>query len=69
LIVVLDASIFVSAALKANSVPEQALLGALDEPNQLILSQEVEDEYREIIFRTKFDHFVSVERRQYTRDT
>ena len=68
MIVVLDASTFVSAALKANSVPEQALLRALDEPNRLILSQEVEDEYREVIFRPKFDHYVSAERRQHILD-
>jgi len=64
LIVVLDASTFVSAALKADSVPERALLRAVTEPDRLILSQEVEDEYREVIFRPKFDRFVSVERRQ-----
>jgi len=52
LIVVLDASTFVSAALKANSLPERALLRAIDKPNRLILlQQEVEDEYREVIFR------------------
>jgi len=44
LIAVLDASTFVSAALKANSLPERALLRAIDAPNRLILSQEVEDE-------------------------
>jgi len=68
LIVVLDASTFVSAALKANSVPEQALLRAVDEPNRLILSQAVEDEYREVIFRPKFDRYVSAERRQRILD-
>ena len=68
MIAVVDASTFVSAALKANSVPEQALLRALDEPNRLILSQEVEGEYREVIFRLKFDHYVSVERRQHILD-
>jgi uncharacterized protein len=68
LIVVLDASTFVSAALKANSVPERALVRAVDEPNQLILSQEVEDEYREVIFRPKFDRFVSIERRRRILD-
>jgi putative PIN family toxin of toxin-antitoxin system len=68
LIVVFDASTFVSAALKAGSLPEQALLRAVDEPNRLILSQEVEDEYREVIFRPKFDRFVSVERRQRILD-
>ena len=64
LIVVFDASTFVSAALKANNVPERALLRAISEPNRLILSQGVEDEYREVIFRPKFDRFVSVERRR-----
>jgi uncharacterized protein len=68
LIVVLDASIFVSAALKADSLPERALLRAVDAPNRLILSQEVEDEYREVIFRPKFDRFASVERRRRILD-
>ena len=68
MIVVLDASTFVSAALKANSLPERALLRALDEPNRLILSQEVENEYREVIFRPKFDRFVSEERRRRILD-
>ena len=68
MIVVLDASTFVSAAPKANSVHEQALLRALDKPSRLILSQEVEDEYREVIFRPKFDHYVSAERRQHMLD-
>jgi putative PIN family toxin of toxin-antitoxin system len=68
LIVVLDASTLVSAALKANSVPERALLRAMTEPNSLILSREIEDEYREVILRPKFDRFVSVERRQLILD-
>src|SRR6266851_5341304 len=68
LIVVIDASTFVSAALKADSLPERALLRAVDPPNRLILSQEVEDEYREVIFRPKFDRFVSFERRQRILD-
>ena len=41
---------------------------AVDPPNRLILSQAVEDEYREVIFRPKFDRFVSVERRHRIRD-
>lgn len=45
LIVVLDASTFVSAALKADSVPERALLRAVNEPNRILLSQEVKEEY------------------------
>lgn len=69
MIVVFDASAFISAALKADSVPERALFRAMIEPNHLILSQEVEDEYREVIFRPKFDRFVSVERRQLILDT
>lgn len=64
MIVVFDASSFVSATLKANSIPERALLRAVSEPNRLILSREVEDEYREVIFRPKFDRFASVARRQ-----
>jgi len=35
LIVVIDASTFVSAALKADSLPERALLRAVDPPNRL----------------------------------
>lgn len=68
LIVVLDASTFVSAVLKPNSIPEQVLLRAVDEPHRLILSQEVEDEYREVISRPKFDRFVSIERRRRILD-
>jgi len=68
LIVVLDASTLVSAALKANSVPERAFLRAVSAPNRLLLSQAVEDEYREVLFRPKFDRFVSVERRQRILD-
>jgi putative PIN family toxin of toxin-antitoxin system len=68
LIVVINARTFVSTALKANSIPERALLRAVDPPNRLIFSHEVEDEYREVILRPKFDRFVSVERRQRILD-
>ena len=68
MIVVFDASTLVSAALKADSVPERALLRAVSEPNRLILSADVEDEYRGVMFRPKFDRFVSVERRQLILD-
>jgi putative PIN family toxin of toxin-antitoxin system len=64
LIVVFDASTFVAAALKANSIRERALLHAVSAPHRLILSQAVEDEYREVIFHPKFDRFVAIERRQ-----
>ena len=68
MIVVLDASTFVSAALKANSLPERALLRAVSDPNRLLLLQAVEEEYREVIFRPKFDRFVSIGRRQRVLD-
>lgn len=68
MIAVLDASTFVSAAIKADSIPERVLLRAVMRPNRLILSQAVEDEYREVIFRSKFDRFVSVERRRRILD-
>jgi uncharacterized protein len=68
-IVVFDASAFISAALKVDSIPERALFRALIEPDKLILSRAVEDEYREVIFRPKFDRFVAVERRQLILDT
>ena len=68
MIIVFDASTFVSAALKANSLPEQALLRAVSAPNRLLLSQAIEDEFREVIFRPKFDRFVAVERRQRVLD-
>lgn len=64
MIVVVDASTFVSAALKVDSVPEQAVFRAAVAPNCLIMSREVEDEYREVIFRRKFGRFASVQRRQ-----
>jgi predicted nucleic acid-binding protein len=68
LIVVVDASTLVSAALKIDSIPERALLRAVNQDNRLLLSQEVEDEYREVIFRPKFDRYVSIERRQRILD-
>lgn len=68
MIVVVDASAFVSAALKANSIPEQALLRAISPPNRLLLSQEIEAEYREVIFRPKFDRFATAERGRLVLD-
>lgn len=69
MIVVFDASAFISAVLKADSVPERALVRALSGPDRLILSRAVEDEYREVLFRPKFDRFVAIERRQLILDT
>ena len=68
LIIVLDASTVVSAALKANSVPELVLLRAADDPHRVILSRKVEDEYREVLLRPRFDRFVSIERRRLILD-
>ena len=68
MIVVLDASTLVSAALKPDSIPERAFLRAVSESNTLLLSQEVENEYRAVIFRSKFDRYASVERRQRLLD-
>jgi putative PIN family toxin of toxin-antitoxin system len=68
LIVVFDASSLVSAALKADSNPERALLRAITAPNRLIISAEVEAEYREVLSRPKFDRFVSIGRRQSILD-
>lgn len=64
MIVVFDASTFVSAAPKADSLSERALLRAVSAPNRLLLSQAIEEECRDVIFRPKFDRFVAVERRQ-----
>lgn len=66
--IVVDASTLVSAALKVDSIPERALLRAVNQDNRLLLSQEVEDEYREVIFRPKFDRYVSIARRQRILD-
>ncbi len=68
MIVVFDASTLVSAALRDDSIPGQAFLRALDETNTLLLSQEVEDEYRDVLLRPKFDRYVSIERRQRILD-
>jgi uncharacterized protein len=70
LIIVFDASTLtlVSASLKADSIPERALLRAVDASNRLLLSQAVEDEYRDVLLRPKFDRFVSLERRQRILD-
>jgi putative PIN family toxin of toxin-antitoxin system len=40
----------------------------VDDPHRVILSQEVEDEYRDVMLRPKFDRFVSIERRRQIPD-
>jgi predicted nucleic acid-binding protein len=67
-IVVFDASTLVSAAPKADSLPERALLRAIGNPHRLIVSQEVENEDREVLLRPKFDRFVSADRRRRILD-
>ena len=68
MIVVFDASSLVSAALKADSNPERALLRAVGTGNRLIVSAAVEAEYREVLSRPKFDRFVSIGRREAVLD-
>lgn len=62
--VVFDANAVVSAALKAESVPEQALLLARQHC-QIWLSQRVDDEIREVLDRWKFRNSISLNRKQY----
>ncbi len=61
--IVFDASAIVSAALKADSVPERALLRA-DEADVLALSAEVDAEIAEVLGRPKFAHVISRARRE-----
>ena len=63
MIVVVDASAFVSATIKKDSAPERALIRAIETPNALLLSQPVLDEYLDVLFRPKLDRFMSDERR------
>jgi uncharacterized protein len=63
LIVVFDASSLVGAALRPDSVPEAALLTAIDR-GALIISREVAAEYRAVLCRPKFARALSVERRE-----
>jgi hypothetical protein len=63
LIVVFDASSLVGAALRPGSVPETALLTAVDR-GTLAVSREVVDEYRAVLCRPKFAHALSAERRE-----
>lgn len=63
MIAVLDASVLISAALKSDSIPERALLQAVEPPWRLVVSHAVESEYRDVMSRSKFDRFVSLERR------
>ena len=69
MIVAVDTSVIISAALKRDSPPALALEAALSPHNQMIISREVRDEYREVLFRPKFDRFAPVARRAQLLDT
>lgn len=60
--IVFDASSVVSAALRENSVPEQALLRA-EETDLFALSVEVDTEIAEVLGRPRFAKVVTVARR------
>ena len=68
MIVVLDASTFVSAVLKADSIPERALLRAMTFPYRIAMSDEIVAEYQEVIFRPKFNRIIQDERRRAVLD-
>jgi uncharacterized protein len=61
--VILDASSLVSAMLKAESIPRQAVDHITSHPGRLVISQAVEEEYYEVLLRPKFDRFVPAQRR------
>jgi uncharacterized protein len=63
-LIVFDASALVSAALKGDSVPERALLGA-EEVDVFALSPAVEREIVEVFNRPKFAQAIRQERREY----
>ena len=62
--IVFDASALVSAALKADSVPERALLHA-EEVDVFALSAAVETEIVEVLNRPKFARIIRRGRREY----
>ncbi len=62
--IIFDASALVSAALKADSVPERALLRA-EEVDVFALSAAVEKEIVEVFNRPKFAQAIRRERREY----
>jgi len=62
-LIVFDASTLVGAALKADSVPEQALLRA-EEIDVFTLSNAIEAEIVEVLNRAKFARAIPFERRE-----
>jgi putative PIN family toxin of toxin-antitoxin system len=67
-LIVLDASAVVSAALKADSVPERALLRA-EATDVFALSTQVDDEIAGVLGRPKFAGALSFERREQVLNT
>jgi putative PIN family toxin of toxin-antitoxin system len=64
-LIVFDASAVVSAALKADSVPEQALLRA-EEVDVFALSAAIDSEIAEVLARPKFADAIPLARRART---
>jgi predicted nucleic acid-binding protein len=62
-LIVFDASTLVSAALKAGSIPERALLRA-QEVDVLVLSTAVDCEITDVLSRPKFARAISLARRE-----
>jgi uncharacterized protein len=63
-LIVFDASTVVGAALKADSVPERALLRA-EATDIFALSIQVDDEIAQVLGRPKFADVLSFERREH----
>jgi putative PIN family toxin of toxin-antitoxin system len=59
---VIDTNVFVSAAVFSPSVPRQAVSKAL-RGGLLLFSEYTMDELKEVLFRSKFDRYVSREER------
>lgn len=59
---VIDTNVFVSAAVFSNSIPRQAVSKAL-RGGLLLFSEDSMDELTEVLFRSKFDRYVSREER------
>jgi uncharacterized protein len=59
---VIDTNVFVSAAVFSNSVPRQAVSKAV-RGGLLLFSEDSMDELKEVLFRSKFDRYVSREDR------
>ncbi len=55
---VIDTNVFVSAAVFSNSVPRQAVSKAV-RGDLLLFSEYTMDELKAVLFRSKFDHYVS----------